>query len=176
MSLQGRNDHCLLRVYVQTPLSMSRLCATRPIPLSPPSAMPGRSLSVPIARLFVFVPVAIAVPPAAESVTRSSKLEVFTKPIFFNCRVISSAVEFACRLDRQVAITKKSAMDVLFFKSTTLIFSDLVSSRMALTFSTRFITILIGASKEFSLFTNFCGGNFDFSVINPSPRRKLLKI
>ena len=48
------------------------------------------SLSVPIARLFVFVPVAIAVPPAAESVTRSSKLEVFTKPIFFNCVSVNS--------------------------------------------------------------------------------------
>ena len=64
-------------------------------------------------------------------------------PIFFNWRVISSAVESACRLDRQVAITKKSAMDVLFFKSITIIFSDLVLSSMVLTFSTRFILLLI---------------------------------
>ena len=68
------------------------------------------------------------------------------RPILFNWFIISSAVESVWRLDRQVAITKKSAMDVLFFKSTTQIFSDLVLSRMALIFSTRFISILIGTS------------------------------
>ena len=65
-------------------------------------------------------------------------------PIFFNLRAISSAVESACLLDLQVAIIKKSAMEVLFFKLITLISSVFASSRIALIFAKSLLLLLMG--------------------------------
>jgi|TARA_B110000116_G_scaffold265201_1_gene274053 hypothetical protein len=64
-------------------------------------------------------------------------------PIFFSLRVTSLAVASACLLDLQVAITKKSAIDVLFFKSIILILSVLASSRIALIFATSLFLLLL---------------------------------
>ena len=50
--------------------------------------------------------------------------------------MISSAVESACLLDLHVAIIKKSAIDVLFFKSIILILSVFALSRIVFIFTT----------------------------------------
>ena len=67
-------------------------------------------------------------------------------PIFFNLRITSSAVESVCRLERQVPIIKKSAIEVLFCKSIILISSALASSKIALIFSIILIFLLMGTS------------------------------
>ena len=64
-------------------------------------------------------------------------------PSIFNNFVTSSAVASACLLDRQVPKIKKSAIEVLFFKSIILISSTLESSSISLIFSNNLVLILM---------------------------------
>jgi len=64
-------------------------------------------------------------------------------PLFFSFLVRSSAIAFACLLERHVAIIKKSEIEVLFFRFIISICSALASSKILLTILINFILLLI---------------------------------
>tara|TARA_B100001245_G_C22452052_1_gene232590 strand:- start:33 stop:311 length:279 start_codon:yes stop_codon:yes gene_type:complete len=64
-------------------------------------------------------------------------------PLFFSFLIRSSAIEFACLLERQVAIIKKSAIEVLFLRLIISICSALASSKISLTILISLILLLI---------------------------------
>ena len=64
-------------------------------------------------------------------------------PLFFSFLVKSSAIAFACLLDRHVAIIKKSAIEVLFLRFIISICLALASSKRSLIILINFILLLI---------------------------------